>query len=87
MSISDPRGDAASDVEALIVLRDALNIQLLGWSELETDKDASECEGVRVGAKGRVAGLDLGKNGLSGKNWSVHHARANRVVTQAPYLE
>ena len=59
----------ASDLEALLALSQALTglDKLGGWSDLETHRDVSKCQGIEVDEEsGRVTGLALRFKGLSG---------------------
>jgi hypothetical protein len=61
--------DQASDLEALLALSQALTglDKLDGWSDLETHRDVSKCQGITVDKEsGRVTWLSLVQWGLSG---------------------
>ena len=79
----------ASDLEALLALSQALTglDKLEGWSDLETHRDVSRCEGIEVDKEsGRVTELDLHYMGLSGGHVQCKgHASCACCSTDQPF--
>ena len=65
------------DLDTLIAIRNSNTsiAKLSGWDDLETHRDAGQCEGIKLNSDGRVIKLNLANKNLTGNGYIYQSIR------------